>query len=75
MVLQRQRKGDEGVTVVVGRGELRSGEVRPWRRWRKNGQWASPKARMARLEGRRGRGEHGGAVVELEVVFLRRRVS
>ena len=69
--LTKQRKEDERVPVVVGRGELRSGEVRPWRQRRKNGQWPSPMARMARLEGRRGRG-HGRAVVKLEVAFLRR---
>ena len=73
--LSKQRKEEEKVSVVVGRGELHSGEVRPWRRRRKKGQWPSPRARMAQLEGRRGRGGHGGAVVELEVVFLRRRAS
>jgi len=73
MELTKQRKEDERVSVVVGRGELRSGEVRPWRRHRKNGQWPLPMARMARLEGRRGRGGHDRAVVKLEVTFLRRR--
>ena len=51
-VLPKQREEDEEVTVVVGRGELRSGEARPWRRRWKNGHWPSPKARMARLDGR-----------------------
>ena len=50
--LTKQRKEDEGVPVAVGRGELRSGEARPWRRQWKNGHWPSPKAWMARLGGR-----------------------
>ena len=29
-VLPKQREEDEEVTVVVGHGELRSGEARPW---------------------------------------------
>ena len=61
--------------MVGGRGELRSGEARPRRRRQKNGQWPSPKARMARLGGRRGRGGHDGALVELWFVFLRRRAG
>jgi len=35
MELTKQRKEDEKGSVVVGRGELRSSEARPWRRWRK----------------------------------------
>jgi len=35
MELTKQRKEDEKGLVVVGRGELRFGEVQPWRRWRK----------------------------------------
>jgi len=35
-VLPKKREEDEEVTVVVGRGELRSGEARPWRQRRKN---------------------------------------
>ena len=62
MELTKQRKEDERVPVMVGRGELRSGEVRPWRRRQKNGQWPSPTVRLARLEGRRGRGGHDEAV-------------
>ena len=58
--------------MVGGRSELRSGEARPRRRRRKNGQWPSPKARMARLGGRRGRGGHDRALVELWFAFLRR---
>ena len=46
---------------MVGHGELHSDEVRPWRRLWKNGQWPSPTARLAQLEGQRGRGGHGGA--------------
>ena len=57
--------------MVGDHGELRSGETRPRRRRRKNGQWPSPTARMARLGGRRGRGGHGGALVELWFAFLR----
>ena len=75
MELTKQRKEDEKGLVVVGRGELRFGEVQPWRRRWKNGQWPSPRARMVRLEGRRGRGGHGGAMAELEVALLRRRWS
>ena len=58
-----------------GRGELCSGETRPRRRRRKNDQWPSPTARLAQLEGRRGRGGHGGALVELWFAFLRRRAG
>jgi len=47
MELTKQRKEDEKGSVVVGRGELRSSEARPWRRRWKNGQWPSPKAWMA----------------------------
>jgi len=36
MELTKQRKEDKKGSVVVGRGELRSGEARPWRRRRKN---------------------------------------
>ena len=36
--LTKQRKEDVGVPVVVGRGDLRSDEVRPWIQRRKNGQ-------------------------------------
>ena len=75
MELSKQREEDEKVSVVVGHGELRSGEVRPWRWRRKNGHWPSPKAWMARLGSRRGRGGHGGAAVELGFVFLQRRWS
>ena len=41
--LSKQREEDEEVSVVGGRGELRSSEARPRRRRRKNGQWPSPK--------------------------------
>ena len=41
----------------------------------KNGQWPSPKARMARLGSRRGRGGHDRALVELWFAFLRRRAG
>ena len=51
-VLPKQREEDEKASVVVGRGELRSGEAQPWSRQRKNRQWPSPRARMARLSGR-----------------------
>ena len=73
--LSKQREEDKEVSVVGGRAELRSGMARPRRRRWKNGQWPSPKAWMARLGGRRGRGGHGGAVVELGFAFLRRRWS
>ena len=75
MELTKKKQEDERTPVVVGRGELRSGETRPRRRRRKNGQWPSPMARMARLGGRRGRGGHGGALVELWFAFLRRRAG
>ena len=61
--------------MVGGHGELCSGETRPWRRRRKNGQWPSPTARLAQLEGRRGRGGHAGALVELWFAFLQRRAG
>ena len=61
--------------MVGGRGELRFGETRPRRRRRKNGQWPSPTARMARLSGGERRGGHGGALVELWFVFLRWRAG
>ena len=57
--------------MVGDHGELRSGETRPRRRLRKNGQWPSPTARMARLSGGERRGGHGGALVELWFAFLR----
>ena len=75
MELTKQRKEDENGSVVVGHGELHSGEAWPWRWRRKNGHWSSPKARMARLDGQRGKGGHGGAMAELEVALLRRRWS
>ena len=75
MVLSKQREEDEKVSVVGGRGELRSDEARPWRRRRKNGQWPSPTARMARLRGGGRRGKHGGAIDGLADAFLQRQAG
>ena len=73
--LSKPREEDEEVSVVGGHGELCSGETRPWRRRRKNGQWPSPTARMAWLSGGERRGGHGGALVELWFAFLRWRAG
>ena len=51
-VLPKHREEDEEVMVVVGRGELHSGEAWPRIQRRKNSHCPSPKARMARLGGR-----------------------
>ena len=47
--LTKQRKEDEKGSVVVGRGEVRSGEVRPWKQWRKNGLCALPRPKRCSL--------------------------
>ena len=57
--LPKKKRRTRGVPVVVDRMSASSGEVRPWRRRRKNGQRPSPTARMARLSGGGRRGEHG----------------
>ena len=62
--LTTQRKEDEKGSVVVGHGELRSGEVRPWKQWRKNGQCALTETQSVQPSGG-GRGEHGGAVMKM----------
>ena len=43
MELTTQRKEDENGSVVVGRGEIRSGEVRPWKRLRKTANVPLPR--------------------------------
>ena len=63
--LTTQRKEDEKGSVVVGRGELRSGEVRPWKRWRKKGQCALTETQSVQPRGGGGRGEHGRAVMKM----------
>ena len=47
--LTTQRKEDEKGSVVVGRGEVRSSEVRPWKRWRKTANVPLPRPKRCSL--------------------------
>ena len=75
MELTKQRKEDEKGLVVVGRGELRSGEARPWRRRRRNDEYMLTLTQLTRLNGGGGRGDHGEALGELGNAFLQRHGS